>query len=223
MPSCTSCTKGQVQCQYPSKWHDRQLRQEYIKSVERRLRELENENARLRGRDAGPDDTPMADTPQADTPQADNAAGITEAEQEAAMIMALAAAGTDFGGQPQPQPPAAGRPATTVIAVTISTAISVAVTNSYTPFVTDATAAPISSGIAVFPTISASTPDLSSATTTTATTVASLFGVPAFAYTVQLVAPHARRRGPVFGLQQRRRVYGCCRAGHRWIISRRRQ
>lgn len=96
MPSCTSCTKGQVPCQYPNKWRDRQLRQEYVKSVERRLRELEHENARLRDRDpgAGPGDTPMPDS---------MVPAITDAEHEAAMVMTMAAAGTDFGQPHLPQ------------------------------------------------------------------------------------------------------------------------
>ncbi|CAK7235569.1 Rac GTPase-activating protein BCR/ABR [Sporothrix bragantina] len=106
MPSCTSCTKGQVACQYPNKWRDRQLRQEYMKSMERRLRELEDENARLR--DGGdPGDTPMTNGAHETNGHGMGACPgsggtITDAEHEAAMVMAMAASGTDFG---PPRPP----------------------------------------------------------------------------------------------------------------------
>ncbi|KAL1890771.1 Rac GTPase-activating protein BCR/ABR [Sporothrix stenoceras] len=103
MPSCTSCTKGQVPCQYPNKWRDRQLRQEYIKSVERRLRELEHENARLRDRDPGAERETGSDTGPGDTPMPDMLPAITDAEHEAAMVMTMAASGTDFG-QARPPP-----------------------------------------------------------------------------------------------------------------------
>ncbi|CAK7237897.1 hypothetical protein SEUCBS140593_010188 [Sporothrix eucalyptigena] len=105
MPSCTSCTKGQVPCQYPNKWRDRQLRQEYMKSMERRLRELEHENARLREGD-DPGDTPMTNSIHKATHETNGhgmdagpgtGGTITDAEHEAAMVMAMAASGTNFG------------------------------------------------------------------------------------------------------------------------------
>ncbi len=107
LPSCTSCTKGRVQCQYPNKWRDRQLRQEYIKSVELRLRELECENARLRGRHAGSENAPPNNGVET----------ITEDEHEVAMVMALSAAGNDHyipqqPTIPSPSPPGASSPAT---------------------------------------------------------------------------------------------------------------
>ncbi|CAK7243900.1 MAG: Rac GTPase-activating protein BCR/ABR [Sporothrix thermara] len=96
VPSCTSCIKGQVACQYPNKWRDRQLRQEYMKSMERRLQELEDENARLR--DGGdPGDTPMTNAHSLDAVGPGSGGTITDAEHEAAMVMAMAASGTDFG------------------------------------------------------------------------------------------------------------------------------
>ncbi|CAK7231715.1 Rac GTPase-activating protein BCR/ABR [Sporothrix curviconia] len=103
MPSCTSCTKGQVACQYPNKWRDRQLRQEYMKSMERRLRELEDENARLRD-GVAPVDTPMTNGVHETSSNGHgmdagpgSGGAITDAEHEAALVMAMAAAGTDFG------------------------------------------------------------------------------------------------------------------------------
>ncbi|OAA65376.1 Transcription factor [Niveomyces insectorum RCEF 264] len=79
LPHCTSCAKSQAQCHYPNKWRGRQLQQEYLKSVERRLRELEQENARLRDRAAEPSDTPMSGT----------ATTATDAEDTTAITVAL--------------------------------------------------------------------------------------------------------------------------------------
>ncbi|KAH8697577.1 fungal-specific transcription factor domain-containing protein [Talaromyces proteolyticus] len=50
LPECGSCIKSRSSCQYPNKRRDRQLQQEYLKSLEVRLKELEKENEQLRGR-----------------------------------------------------------------------------------------------------------------------------------------------------------------------------
>lgn len=49
LPQCTSCAKSRAVCQYANKRRDRQLQQEYTRSIEARLRELERENEQLRG------------------------------------------------------------------------------------------------------------------------------------------------------------------------------
>jgi hypothetical protein len=45
-PNCTSCVKTGSSCRYPDKRRDRQRQQEYLKSVELRLQELEREKER---------------------------------------------------------------------------------------------------------------------------------------------------------------------------------
>ncbi|CEL09784.1 hypothetical protein ASPCAL12913 [Aspergillus calidoustus] len=48
LPQCTSCIKSKSSCRYQNKRRDRQLQQGYIKSVETRLKLLEQENEELR-------------------------------------------------------------------------------------------------------------------------------------------------------------------------------
>lgn len=48
LPRCSSCMKSRSLCQYTNKRQDRQLQQEYLKSAELRLKELEHENDRLK-------------------------------------------------------------------------------------------------------------------------------------------------------------------------------
>ncbi|KAL2858426.1 fungal-specific transcription factor domain-containing protein [Aspergillus pseudoustus] len=48
LPQCTSCIKSKAPCRYQNKRRDRQLQQGYLKSVETRLKLLEQENEELR-------------------------------------------------------------------------------------------------------------------------------------------------------------------------------
>lgn len=48
LPQCSSCIKSRSLCRYANKRRDRELQQEYLQSVELRLKELEQENKKLR-------------------------------------------------------------------------------------------------------------------------------------------------------------------------------